>query len=171
LAEPVRVRQQGQDIVRALDPDEGSEASRRRPVVSAKACPHRDEGAEVLVREISFGVVASDDQGGIVLAAVVDLFFDERLALDGTGQGPDLVQDPEAEAPDRLPRDGPGNGGDQVQQGLAEDLLGEQPAGQVGVCWAPRCLRMARTPKVGTGVAHDRTTEVAGTRGKATSNE
>jgi hypothetical protein len=38
-------------------------------------------------------------------------------------------------------------------------------------CWAPRCLRMARTPKVGTGVAHDRTTEVAGTRGKATSNE
>ena len=30
-------------------------------------------------------------------------------------------------------------------------------------CWAPRCLRMARTPKVGTGVAHDRTTEVAGT--------
>ena len=36
--------------------------------------------------------------------------------------------------------------------------------GQEGLeCWAPRCLRMARTPKVGTGVAHDRTTEVAGT--------
>ena len=46
LAEPVRVGQQGQDIVRRVDTDERGEASRRRPVVSAEARPHRDEGRE-----------------------------------------------------------------------------------------------------------------------------
>jgi putative transposase len=56
--------------------------------------------------------------------------------------------------------------------GLSEDTVRLEAAFRAALaCWAPRCLRMARTPKVGTGVAHDRTTEVAGTRGKATSNE
>ena len=87
LAEAVHVREQAHDVLGGVYADKAGEPLGGFAVIGPEDGAYGQQGAELVARQVPLGVVAGHYQRGVVLAPVVDLLFDKRLALHGPGEG------------------------------------------------------------------------------------